>query len=326
MLEHSCGPTEAVALNGLEDLAVALLRTKAANLLLCSRQPVSRLRTEIIRASRPILVTLSDPIDAVQHLVEEAGYGLADAIRAVANSCAAMETLAVTAPALVVVPHDLHNAPATVAAIGHHLKIPVEPSELARLLETVPPPEEAEADRHFWLEQLSQAEKALVTGALQPYVAFLSGGNLERLIWEPGLFYVSEEPAAPVPVPVARPIEITGRVRFLVYGPFITLPSGAWLAEIVLGFSAEAAGMGFTIEIFAGTSLAHTSIEAAGEQVTEIQLQFTIANSATQPLQVRICNTRAAFDGRLALGYVALTRQAALPEATRERLTSALRQ
>jgi hypothetical protein len=324
MLEHRFGPTEAVALNGLEDLAVALLQTKATNLLVCSGQPVLRLRTEIIRASRPILVALSDPIDAVQHLVEEAGYSLADAIRTVANSCAAMETLAVAAPALVVVPHDLHDAQATVAAIGHHLKIPVEPPELAGLLETVPPPEEA--DSRFWLEQLSQAEKALVTGALQPYGAFFSGGNLERLIWEPGLFYASEEPASPVLVPVTRAIEITGRVRFLVYGPFITLPSGAWLAEIVLGFSAEAAGMSFTVEIFAGTSLAHTSIEATGEQVTEIRLQFTIANSANQPLQVRICNTRAAFDGRLALGYVSLTRQVALPETTREQLTSALRQ
>ena len=79
-------------------------------------------------------------------------------------------------------------------------------------------------------------------------------------------------------------------------------------------------------DIFAGASLAHTGIEATGEQVTEIRLDFTIANSANQPLQIRIYNTRAAFDGRLALGYVALTRQAAVSEAIWERLTSALRQ
>jgi hypothetical protein len=324
LLEHHFGATEAVALNGLEDLAIALIRTKAAHLLACSRHPAAQLQTEIIKANRPVLVALGDPIEAVRHLVEEAGYDLTDATRAVANSCAAMKALAAAAHALVLVPDNLRDPRAVAEAIADHLQIPVEPGKWPRLLEAVSPPEEK--DRRSWLDGLSQAQNAMVTGALEPYTAFLSGGNLETLIWEPGLFYMSEEPVAPGLVPVTRPVEITGRARFLVYGPFISLPPGRWVAEIVLGFSAEAAGVGFTVEIFAGTSLAHTGIESTGEQVTEIRLDFTIANSANQPLQIRIYNTRAAFDGRLALGYAALTRQAAVSEAIRERLTSALRQ
>ena len=44
-----------------------------------------------------------------------------------------------------------------------------------------------------------------------------------------------------------------------------------------------------------------------------------------QPLQIRIANERAAFDGRLALGYVTMASQTAIPPATRDRLTAALR-
>src|SRR5205085_4031300 len=78
-----------------------------------------------------------------------------------------------------------------------------------------------------WQEGLDERAQAILNGALRPYFAHLTtGADLEPLIWEPELLYVSEEPPAPVPVPATGPIEITGRVRFLVYGPFIMLPRG----------------------------------------------------------------------------------------------------
>lgn len=84
--------------------------------------------------------------------------------------------------------------------------------------------------------------------------------------------------------------------------------------------------MSFVVEVFAGSQLAQTRINAAGEEVVETRLYFTIGNTVDQPVQIRIMNERAAFDGRLALGYVAVTPQSAVSEETRQRLTHALRQ
>ena len=58
-----------------------------------------------------------------------------------------------------------------------------------------------------------------------------SGASLERLVWEPELSYLSEEPISSVLVPATRPADLTGRPRFVLYGPFINLPPGPWSAS-----------------------------------------------------------------------------------------------
>jgi hypothetical protein len=234
-----------------------------------------------------------------------------------------------TAPNALVVSEKAAAEPAHMAgAIADHLGISLGSDVVAEILEDLAAAELTPGSSGYggWQEGLDDRSQAILNGALQPYIAHLAiGADLEPLIWEPELFYVSEEPPSPAPVPASGPIEITGRVRHLVYGPFIILPPGEWSADLVLGFSAEAAGMSFIVEVFAGSQLAHARIEVAGEQVTETSLHFAIDGAITEPVQIRIINERAAFDGRLAIGYVKLAPQAAVSEETRLRLANALR-
>ena len=328
LVERQFGSAEAVALNGLEELAAAVIRARASNLVACCRQPVPRLQTEILQAERPFLVALGDPRAALQNLVTRSGFAIADAVRAVASSCAAMKTITKATNALVLTPADAQYLPETVTAVLRHYGIPCDSRELSLICEQLRQTDvELEAtDIRAFEQHLSEQDHAVISGAVAPYVSYFTGGNLERLVWEPDLFYMSEEPAGPTLAPVTRPVELTGRVRFLVYGPFINLPPGTWSADVVLGFSAEAAGMAFNVEVFAGGQLAQTRFEVAGEQVLEARLYFTIGEAIDQPIQLRISNERAAFDGRLALGYVTITPQSSIPRETRERLENALRQ
>jgi len=327
LAEHSFGSVATVALNSLEELAAAVIRSRTTNMVVCCRQPVPRLQHEIAQAKLPFVVTLDDPCAALRHLLDRAGYSLAEATRAVASSCAAMLTTTTAAGALVLKPVDAGNLPALAAAIVRHFKLPVDDSALSALIEFDPDAgsELTEADLRSWLDQLSDRDQAIVRGALGSYIGHFTGGDLEPLVWEPELFFIGEEPTSPVPVPAARPIDLTGRPRFVVYGPYINLAPGPWLADIVLGFSAEAAGMTFAIEIFCGTQLTQTHITVAGEEVNETRLHFAIGDDVDQPVQIRIHNERAAFDGRLAVGYVAMTPQAAVSQETRTRLANALR-
>ena len=328
LLEHRSGSAQAIALNSLEELATAVIKERATNLVVCSRWPLPRLQSEILLAEIPILVALGDPRAALRHLVEWAGYPLADATRAIASSCAAMLTMTTAKGALVLGGDQAHDRLAIAASIVRHFEIPIGGGELTSLVASLPDSglETEQADGRVWLSQRSEREQAIINGATQPYIAYFAGDGLERLVWEPELFYVTDDPPAPTPMPVAGPIEITGRVRFLAFGPFINLPPGSWSADVVIGFSAEVAGMSFVVEVFAGSQLAQTRINAAGEEVVETRLYFTIGNTVDQPVQIRIMNERAAFDGRLALGYVAVTPQSAVSEETRQRLTHALRQ
>jgi hypothetical protein len=328
LVERQLGSAEAVALNSLDELASAVVRTKAASLVACCRQPVLRLQTEILQAQRPFLVALGDPRAALRNLIESAGFQLPDATRAVASSCAAMLTITKAANALALTPDPSLDAYAAAAMVARHFELPLDRAEIAAVVDSLADTgvELTQDDALAWSEELSERERAIIDGAFEPYIAHFGGAPLERLVWEPELFYVTVDPPSAGLLPLTGPVDVTGRTRFVVYGPFINLPPGAWSADVVLGFSAETSGVAFIIEVFAGSQLAHARIEVAGEQVIQSRLYFTIENSVDQAVQIRVFNERAAFDGRLALGYVAMTPQATIPGDTRERLAEALRQ
>src|ERR1051325_4978877 len=278
LVERRFGSAEAVALNGLEELASAVVRTKAGNLVACCRQPVLRLQTEILQAQRPFLVALGDPRAALGNLIEGAGYSLAEATRAVASSCATMLTITKAPSALVLTPDRSLDAYSAAAAIAELFQLPLNRAELTAVVDGL-----ADAvvgltqeDGLAWLEQLGERERAIINGAFEPYIAHFAGAQLDRLVWEPELFYATQDPPAAGPNPPTRPVDVTGRTRFLVYGPFINLPPGPWSADVVLGFSAETSGMAFTIEVFAGSQLAHTRVEVTGEQVVQSRLYRSI--------------------------------------------------
>jgi hypothetical protein len=326
LAERRFGSAEAVALNGLEDLATAAIRSKAASLVACCRQPVPRLQTELINTGRPFLLALGNPQAALRHLVAGGQFAFADATRAVASGCASLLAITKASNALVLTPADAVDARAVAAAVARHFEIPIEREALPQLLDGLPDPGSPRDDAaDASLDDLNERDLAVASGALDAYVGHFAGAPLDRLIWEPELFYTAGDPSAPGLLPVSGPIELTGRTRFLVYGPFINLPSGAWSANLVLGFSPEAVGMSFIVEVFAGAQLAHSRVTVTGDLVSDIRLFFTIESTADQPVQIRIHNERAAFDGRLALGYVAMTPQAAVSDETRERLADALR-
>lgn len=321
LAECSFGSVECIALNTIEELAAAVLKTRASHIVACSRRPVVRLQTEIIEAKRPFLVAIGDPCTALRNLAES--YDVVEATRAVASSCAAMLALATAAGALVVSGGEAANPVEVAAAIADHFELSTSRSEIAtivsELYEAGITPDQVEDSA--WWNALSDRQRAIVNGALLPY---RPAADLKSLVWEPELFFIDHDPPTPTPVPAAGHVDITGRARFLVYGPYIDLPPGSWSATVVLGFSAEAAGMSFMVEAFAGRQLCCTRVEPSVEQIIEADLQFVIDNSIDQPLQIRIANERAAFDGRLALGLVTVAPKSAINSEIRDRLAAVL--
>jgi hypothetical protein len=321
---HSLGPVELVALNTLEEVAGAAIRTSASHLVASCRQPVLRLQTEIRRANRPFLIALGDPCAALRHLMLHRGHDLPAAIRAVASSCATMLTLATAPGGLALSDRDADEPAGVARAIADHLGFAMDDDEIAAIASAAlsgdePAEDHAEA---AWWNELGERERLLIDGAVQPYVRYFQCGDLDGLTWEPELFFI---PGSPTPAPANRVIDITGRARFLIYGPYISLPPGAWSARVVLGFSAEAAGGSFVIEVTASAQLGCTRVEPTGEQMLDVDLQFTIDNSVDQPIEIRITNERAAFDGRLALGYVTITPRTVVRGEIQQELSRLLR-
>jgi hypothetical protein len=320
LVEQSLGATGHGAFNTLEDIARAAIRSETAHLVAGLRQPVVRLQTEIVQSGRPFLVTLGDVYSAVRELAQRPGYDQIAATREVASSCAAMLTLA-TAPKALVLPDECRGDPtALAAAIARHFGFALNPSDIARIAESV------------WIDNTPEpmqdvsSDDDLVSGALEPYARFFGGsGDLRPIVWESDLFFAAQNAEDGARVPARGIIDITGRARFLIFGPYINLAPGTWIATVALGFSAETSGMSFIIEIAAGTQLTYTRVQPIGEQMIETNLSFTIQPSTDHPVEIRVISERAAFDGRIALGNVRLARRGGGQRETEHRLIASLR-
>jgi hypothetical protein len=164
------------------------------------------------------------------------------------------------------------------------------------------------SDVDTWWGCLDEAKREIAIGALDGYIDHFAGRALGKIIWARDLFFVGDDPSQPAD----RPIDVTGRIRNLLFGPYMVLPLGSWVATVVLGFSKEAAEMSYGIEFIAGprcVSLCRTTIQPQGDLVFEATVFFTVEAATDQPISLRISNERAAFEGRLALGSVTLTQQ-----------------
>jgi hypothetical protein len=325
LARHALGSVEVLSLNTLEELALAMIRTGASHFVVCSRQPGGGVQTALTQAGKRFIAVLDEPRIALRDLALQPGFDLVAATRAVASSCAAMLGYSSLPGALVLTAGNEAQDPLAIAtAIARHLELDVGEPEIESIIcalreEGIVP---GRSEDNGWWDSLAEPEQALVNGALGAYVDHFAGGELGKITWERELFFMSEDPASPQPLLATRPVDITGRIRFLVYGPYINLPPGSWSASVILGFSPEAAGMTYIVEAFAGVQLTHSRIEPGSERIFEANLHFSIDAALDHPVQIRIHNERPAFDGRLALGYVTLTPQASVRGDARDYLAA----
>lgn len=303
--------TAAIEANSLEEIAAGAIRTAAAHLVICARQPGNQLQSEIVGSGHPFVITLADPRTVVHRLLG-AGGELAGAARLVASGCAGLRALTTAPNALVLAGSPGADPVATAKLIADHLGLRISAHEISSAVGElaeggITPGGNGGAPLP---DATDERTRAVVDGAVLPYIAHLDdGADLEPLVWERELFYLSEDPPAAVPVNATRPVDLTGRPRALIYGPRIVLPPGNWRANVVLAFSPETAGMSFLVEICAGLVLNQTRVTVGSERVIVAELRFAVAAATDETLELHVQSERAAFDGQIGLGHVTLTRE-----------------
>lgn len=320
------GSVEALPLEGVDDLAPAIIRTSVPVLVARCRQPVPRLQTELLQADRPFLIAFSDPCATLRDLVDQ-GHPLVEATRWIASGCAAISRLATAPGALVMSQSDATDAAAVARAVADHFGLAIGDDEI---LQAVSDPAVAEipagVSEGDWRAGLEERERAVIEGALAPYIAPISNGTDPKpLIWERELFFLFEDPPAAHQVVADRPVDLTGRARVVIYGPGINLSPGTWSANVALGLSPETVGMSFLVEVYAGRQLSSSRITSPGAQVLDIALPFVVDTVLDRPIEIRILSERAAFEGRLALGQVTLTPQQKAGSEVRSYLSQVVR-
>jgi hypothetical protein len=299
LVRRALGPAELVRADSLAEISMAVIRTDAGRAVIASRQPSGRLRSALVEAGRLFVVALEDPRIALAETVR-AGSDLAAAVQLVASSCAAIERFASAPGALPLFRDRVGDDPIGIARkIVDHLALPASDPDIADVVgdlaaaglmlpESVQPSE--------WVG-LAEDEERIVRGALDPFLAHLSTGELSPVIWEPELFFVGDRPNERV----TGPIDLTGRARCLLHGPHIMLPPGVWSLSLRLAFSREAVEHDLMIEVVGDGQIACSTIRPHSEGVLDASLGFTLEATTDHAIGIRLSTQRAAFDGAVAL-------------------------
>ena len=307
MAQAALGSITAIGANTAEELATVLIREEGGSFLVNGRQPPAWLRRMLAATNKPLIISLDDPRVAIGELASHNGVDLASATRLVGCSCVSMMSCIALPSALVVhADRDWHQPLETAVAIAHHLGLSVGSGDIERAVadlaaigrrgETDLPGSDA--------SQPNEATLPVTSGAVAPYRAHFMGAPLEPITWAREVFLADGHQ------PATHAVDITGRTRALIYGPYISLPPGNWVAEVVLGFSREAAEVNFLVDVLtAGSQLSVTSIRPMQAGIFSVNLSFMIGDDNDHPVEFRVINEHAAFDGRVMLGHVTLTLQ-----------------
>jgi hypothetical protein len=317
------GPIVLTGANTAEELASELIRTEGQHFYVGARQPGRWLHEKLAATNKNFVVAVDDPRSAAGDLIIGHHLEPAEASRRVASSCGLLSRYIALPGALVVSSErDWTNPTATVAALADHLGLPVGTADIEKIAadaEAARPRRDNEPGRAPPAQlQLPEHSLAVISGALTPYVEFFTGGALRKITWTRDLFLEEHRR------PAIHPIDISGRTRHLIYGPYIALPSGNWVAELLLGFSEDAVGMSFLVDVWAGSQLSMASINPSGPGLTKVNLSFALEESNDNLVEIRVLNERAAIYGRLALGQATVTLQPNVSPKVIETLTTEL--
>lgn len=301
--------------NSLEEIDEALSKSKISHAVVYAPKPKRALHALLKTAGTPFVVALDDPRRSVGYAMDRYQLALAPAMRIVCESCAAIADLPV--PKVPLVLHAEHHGrdlvQTAMALIRHLCGIEADPLKIFRQIGgnegAVGLPIAKQVRRidnerllEDWWGRFGEREQIIVDSAFASYAGFFMTQPFREITWCRELFRLGDQPAVTA-------IDVTGPARCLFYGPYMFLPSGPWTARIFLGFAIETTIPPLLIEVVTGNRVvARKSVHPNSTGIFELTIDFTIEN-ADVPVETRIFNERAAFDGRLALGYVVVAPQ-----------------
>lgn len=190
-------------------------------------------------------------------------------------------------------PHSVWHASTLLAraaglADGHSVISAVELARRPRLLrlfgllELTPPPSVAEVSR-----------RPAVAAAFNVFRSSSAGRGAPPVPWSERLFIYDEK--------AARDrtewgvLDITGRPRMLVWGPYLALPPGLWRAVIRFGMDAEAAGHQYRVDWGTRTACTSEYVTPGRAGMYEIQLDWLFDQADAS--EIRLILTEGSFMG-----------------------------
>jgi hypothetical protein len=288
---------------------IKAFRSKAAAGVLYSEEPPEQLTIQFLLQEKiPIVALINTFSLATIELVSECGFPPLDAVRATSRWFSAMSEVVAARNVLVVRGKIGSKEFGQVAGkIASFLGLRASPVTEAGTAEHWYDIDLPSASSINPADGVHASAVSRLSPELQDYDHLLERGSNSRLRWPNSMFHLTDKEATPA----TDYIELTGAARLLVFGPYLGLPRGRWIAAPAISVDDNRSGNSIMIDISTnlGTELlanVQAKLPATGDYWCEIPFETPYCHL---PIEVRLFLKQGAIEGKLRFNGVTLRRQ-----------------
>lgn len=276
-------------------------------IVLISDYPPAGLAGLIAESMIPVVCFVDPPHAAIRFLMAWLDISFIEALRRYTAATTVFPLLA-GSHALILRRSDRHSPAQMEGAILRHIGLAADTtpcseagaeedfeSVLAREVQPYVPPTVADAD---------DKECRIVTDVTSAVFASLDGHFSEPIVWRREVLSWASQPGSEAPAF----IDIAGANRVLYHGPYFYLPAATYRLQAHVGFSEEAIGHPFALEVHGVECIARTDFSPSFAGWCLVGFTF-LHSAASDRLEVHLTSMRGALRGRVALNTVSFIPQ-----------------
>jgi hypothetical protein len=296
LVENAVGSYHWVCEGTAAELAEALADATHKNIVFFADSPDHYIGKVFLEGNAPLVLLLHDPTSIVESLTFEREFDVITSIRVTSLSLSCLHDLVLYPRAYVI------SEPLNIGNIANHLiriaqiyQIPINDVILKNTLDCLKTSER----RKTCLDPFLSTTSISIRG----FESLLNKSAVDRLRWPREVFMNADNQGAIIDAP----IDLTGRARLLLYGPFLHLPRGSWIAEVSFevreNFSRNVLKVDICLDEVAGEWT--FQLPETGSYTFEIPLKVL---EPRHPVQIRLYLMQGAIEGIFDLKDVKLRR------------------
>lgn len=311
LAETIAGPHQVIHANTTDDFSKAWQDRQSDNIIVLADVPDAELADTIRQSGLPFAVFIETGDSLIESIWEATSIDPSHA-RGRLVSIAALHDLILSPAAKVVCSDDRTKPARLLARIADHYRMPATEEQISQTLSRlgmadrpentpilsitpVPIPEGAVPDER-WRQHIADA--------FSGFAPLLEQQRVDRLSWPPPFFLASIDGK---PGPLTGPIDLTGPARTIIWGPYVSLPPGRWLARPTFACSRNTAGCRMSGDIYSNIVHANWETILPEEGAYFFDIPFEVVDPR-QGIEMRFFLKEGVIDGIFELQEVKLSR------------------
>ena len=160
-------------------------------------------------------------------------------------------------------------------------------------------------------QRTAEEEHSFIVNVLDPFYNVKQAAPLRKVSWPPALFFCGDN------IPLAGPCSLTGPARTIIYGPYLHLPPGDWVATVDFQVADNLSGNVIVSDITSSVVIHSEDLVekelARGEFGLPVSGLFTFEQafevaSPLETLQIRFSTKEGAIEGSFAMRKITVSR------------------